>query len=212
MIFSVLTKNMEVLKKLLIVVRLRKVIVFLTTLLLRKASMLPRFTCYQDLTPVLRDLNECPYKGPQLTISIFGIFCCFWTFLIDLTSGIENTFVKVSVGKGDKDHLRFSWFENIFSEAIRIVRNRFQRSVFGVICSPFLLKSTIRKQNYDMDEEFIQKFLDYYSVDDFLVADTIPNNVDILRKASLYIKVNILLFYKLCSYFYIKNVLNCFKN
>ena len=66
MIFSVLTKNMEPLKKLLIVVRLRKAIIFLTALFLRKPSMIPRFAWY--LIPVLQVLNECPYKGPQLTI------------------------------------------------------------------------------------------------------------------------------------------------
>ena len=38
-----------------------------------------------------------------------------------------------------------------------------------LVLSPFLLNSTIRKHmgNYDIDEEFVLKVLDYFKVDDF---------------------------------------------
>ena len=51
----------------------------------------------------------------------------------------------------------------------KIVRNRFARVVFGVTSSPFLLNGTIRKHvgNYDLDEQFTQRVLESFYVDDF---------------------------------------------
>ena len=62
-----------------------------------------------------------------------------------MTSDIEKAFLQISVDKSDRDYLRFLWFDNVFFEAPRIVRNRFARVVFGVTSSPFLLNGTIRK-------------------------------------------------------------------
>ena len=114
-------------------------------------------------------LSECLYKGPQLTPLIFDIFLRFQTFLIAMTSDIEKAFLQISVDKSDRDYLRFLWFDNVFFEAPRIVRNRFARVVFGVTSSPFLLNGTIRKHmgNYEFDEEFVRKVLDSFYVDDF---------------------------------------------
>ena len=114
-------------------------------------------------------LNECLYKGSQLTLLIFDIFLRFRTFLIAMTSDIEKTFLQISVDKGDQEYLRFLWFDDVFSEVSRILRNRFARVVFGVTSSPFLLNGTIRKHmgNYEFDEEFVRKVLDSFYVDDF---------------------------------------------
>ena len=99
-------------------------------------------------------LNKCLYKGAQLTPLIFNIFLRFRTFFIAMTSDIEKVFLQISVDKGDRDCLRFLWFDDAFSEAPRIVRNRFAWVAFGVTSSPFLLNGTIRKRmgNYEFDE------------------------------------------------------------
>ena len=81
-----------------------------------------------------------------------------------MTSDIEKAFLQISVDKGDWDYLRFLWFYDVFSEAPRIVRNRFARVVFGVTSSPILLNSTIRKHmgNYEFDKKFERKVLDSF--------------------------------------------------
>ena len=130
MVFSLLKKNMELLKKLQIVVTLGRVIIFLITLLLTKSSILPRFVWY--LTPLPRDLNECLYRDSTDSFN-------FWYFpsLLKILDCHDvrhwKTFLKVSVDKGDRDYQRFLWFNNVFSEVSRIVRNRFARVIFGVI-------------------------------------------------------------------------------
>ena len=52
------------------------------------------------------------------------------------------------------------------------MRKRFERVVFGATSSPFLLNGMIRKdmRNYEFDEEFVRKVLDYFNVHDFLSA------------------------------------------
>ena len=86
-----------------------------------------------------------------------------------LSNIFEKTFLQISVDKGDQEYLRFLWFDDVFSEVSRILRNRFARVVFGVTSSPFLLNGTIRKHmgNYEFDEEFVRKVLDSFYVDDF---------------------------------------------
>ena len=104
-----------------------------------------------------------------MTPLIFDISLRFRTFLITMTSDIEKAFLQVSVDKGDRDYLRFLWFDDVFSDTPKIVRNRFARVVFGVTSSPFLLNGTIRKHvgNYDLDEQFTQRVLESFYVDDF---------------------------------------------
>ena len=118
-------------------------------------------------------LNECLYKVPQLTPLIFYIFPRFRTFLIAMMSDIEKAFLQISVDMGDRDYLRSICFDNAFSEAPRVVRNRFSRFVFGVSSSPFSLKGTIRKHmgNNEFDEESVRKVLDSFYVDDFSGAE-----------------------------------------
>ena len=72
--------------------------------------------------------------------------------------------------ENDSDYLRFLWFDNIFSDQPKIVRNRFASVVFGVTSSPFCLNGAIRKhvQSYDFDKEFIDKVLSSFFVDDFI--------------------------------------------
>ena len=90
-----------------------------------------------------------------------------------MMSDIEKAFLQISVDMGDRDYIRSMWFDNVFSEAPRVVRNRFSRVVFGVSSSPFSLKGTIRKHmgNNEFDEESVRKVLDPFYVDDFSGAE-----------------------------------------
>ena len=98
-------------------------------------------------------LNDCLYKGPHLTPLLYDILLRFRSHVVALTSDIEKAFLQINVNENDRDYLRFLWFDNIFSDQPKIVRNRFARVVFGVTSSPFSLNGTIRKHNqiYDFD-------------------------------------------------------------
>ena len=50
----------------------------------------------------------------------------------------------VQVANADRDVLRFLWIDDPSSEDPNIVLNRFNRVVFGVTSSPFLLNGTVR--------------------------------------------------------------------
>ena len=115
-------------------------------------------------------LNYCLYKGPHLTPFLYDILSRFCSHFVALTSGIVKAFLQTNANENDRDYLRFLWFDDIFSDQPKIVRNRFARVVFGVISSPFCLNGTIRKhvQSYDFDKEFIDKVLSSFFVDDFI--------------------------------------------
>ena len=115
-------------------------------------------------------MNECLYKGPQLTPLVFDILLRFRAQVIALTADIEKAFHQISVDNDDRDYLRFLWLDNIFSDQPTITRNRFARVIFGVTSSPFCLNSTIRKHvnQYSDDPEFVNKALKSFFVDDFI--------------------------------------------
>ena len=78
-------------------------------------------------------LNECLYKGPQLTPLVFDILLRFRTSVIALTTDIEKAFLQIRINPNDMDYLRFLWFEDVFAEVPKIVRrNRFARVLFGM--------------------------------------------------------------------------------
>ena len=88
-------------------------------------------------------LNECLYKGPQLTPLIFDILLRFRTFVITLTAVIEKAFFQISINPKDRDYLRFLWFEDVFAEVPKIVLNRFARVLFGMTSSMVQYKNML---------------------------------------------------------------------
>ena len=115
-------------------------------------------------------LNECLYKGSQLTPLAFDILLRFRAQVIALNADIEKAFHQISVDNDDIDYLTFLWLDNIFFDQPTITRNRFARVIFGVTSSPFCLNSTIRKyvNQYSDDPEFVNKALKLFFVDDFI--------------------------------------------
>ena len=102
-------------------------------------------------------INDCLYKGPHLTPLLYDVLLRSRSHVVALTSDIEKAFLQINVNEDDRDYVRLIWFDNIFSDQSKIVRNRFARLVFGVTSSSFCLNGTIRKhiQSYDFDKEFI---------------------------------------------------------
>ena len=61
-------------------------------------------------------LNDCLYKGPQLTPLIFDILHRFRTYPVALTSDIEKAFLQISIEPMEQNYLRFLWYDDAFSD------------------------------------------------------------------------------------------------
>ena len=79
--------------------------------------------------------------------------------------------------------------DDVFSNEPTIVRNRwFVRVVFGVTTSPFLLKAIIHKhvEQYEFDDDFVQRVIDSFYVDDFSGgADSLKGLHELYKKLKL---------------------------
>ena len=104
---------------------------------------------------------------------MFDILLRFRTFKTALVADIEKAFLQIAINEHDRDFLRFLWFDDVFSEQPKVVRNRFARVIFGVTSSPYLLNETICKhtQKYEFDVNFVKKVLESFYVDDFVSGE-----------------------------------------
>ena len=68
----------------------------------------------------------------------------FRTHRIALIADIEKAFLQFSIEEGDRDALRFLWFDDVAKGYPEIVTLRFTRVPFGGTSSPFLLNATIQ--------------------------------------------------------------------
>ena len=129
-------------------------------------------------------MNEYLHKGPQTTPLIFDILLRFRTFNIALAPDIEKAFLQIAINETDRDFLRFLWFDNVFSEQPKIVRNRFARVIFGVTSLPYLLNETIckhaQKRHFGID--FINTIFNSFYVDDFVGGENSLEGIFLLFK------------------------------
>ena len=116
-------------------------------------------------------LNDCLHVGPALTPLIFDILLRFRENRIALIGDIEKAFLNIEVCPTDRDCLRFLWFKDCKKELSDIVVYRFNRVVFGVNSSPFLLNAVLRHhvETYkEVDSNFVPKILQSFYVDDLV--------------------------------------------
>ncbi|XP_044184810.1 uncharacterized protein LOC122964955 [Acropora millepora] len=132
-------------------------------------------------------LNDCLHAGPSLISDIPDVLMRFRYHQIALAADIEKAFLMVQVAKADRDVLRFLWINDPTSEDPNIVVKRFNRVVFGVTSSPFLLNGTVRHHvsNYEVeDPQFVNDFLSSLYVDDFNGGkDSVPEAFQLYSKA-----------------------------
>ncbi|KAK2546895.1 hypothetical protein P5673_033374 [Acropora cervicornis] len=132
-------------------------------------------------------LNDCLHAGPSLISDIPDVLMRFRYHQIALAADIEKAFLMVQVAKADRDVLRFLWINDPTSEDPNIVVKRFNRVVFGVTSSPFLLNGTVRHHvsNYEVeDPQFVNDFLSSLYVDDFNGGkDSVPEAFQLYTKA-----------------------------
>ena len=89
---------------------------------------------------------------------------------VALAADIEKAFTRVQIKEADRDVLRFLWIDDTEGVNPNIVVKRFNRVVFGVTSSPFLLNATIRHHvtKYEAnDSKFVTDFLTSLYLDYF---------------------------------------------
>lgn len=86
-------------------------------------------------------LNSCLYKGPNYIELLPDVFMRFRMKLVGALSDIRKAFQMIDVDIGDREYLRFLWWEDATQQ--NIISLQHQRVVFGLICSPYLLAAVL---------------------------------------------------------------------
>ena len=118
-------------------------------------------------------LNDCLHVGPSLTPLMVDILLRFREQPVVLVGDIEKAFLNIEVHEEDRDCLRFLWVNDIHDEDPEVIVYRFNRVVFGVNSSPFLLNAVIRyhiKQYEDIDPQFVECLTNAFFVDDLVTS------------------------------------------
>ena len=103
-------------------------------------------------------LNYCLLSGPVLTPLLFDILLRFRLPKIALIGDLETAFLNVEVNPEDRNLLTFLWIDDVNPLNSEIIKLRFTRLVFGLVCSPFTLNVTLRNHlsKYEnMDQQFV---------------------------------------------------------
>lgn len=87
--------------------------------------------------------NDCLHSGPSLISEIPDVLVRFSYHKVALVSDIEKIFLMVQVAEPDSCAIRFLWVDDPYSDSPKVIVKRFNRVVFGVTSSPFLLNGTV---------------------------------------------------------------------
>ncbi|GFW02568.1 DUF1758 domain-containing protein [Trichonephila clavipes] len=89
-------------------------------------------------------LNDSLHIGPNLYPDLFELLLSFRKHPIAFTVDIKQAFLNVELDDSDKNVTKFLWTDNpeSFSESLEVLR--FNRVLFGINSSPFLLTATIK--------------------------------------------------------------------
>ena len=114
-------------------------------------------------------LKDILYTGPCLNPVLYKCLLQFQIYPIEITGNIEKAYLQINVEKKDRDHLKFLWFKNLFTnQETQISKYRFTRVIFGATCSQFLSNATVNNhiQKYViLDPDFVKKVQGKFYVD-----------------------------------------------
>ena len=132
-------------------------------------------------------LNNCIHVGPPLNPLLFDIMIRFREHRVATVGDIEKAFLNVEVNPKDKDCLRFLWVSDLNALEPSIDVYRFNRVVFGVNCSPFLLNAVLRyhlSKYAEEDPDFATKMSSSFYVDDLVSGATdVESGIQLYEKA-----------------------------
>ncbi|XP_055928222.1 uncharacterized protein LOC129959424 [Argiope bruennichi] len=120
-------------------------------------------------------LNDCLWQGPNLYPNLLDVLINFRLNKIAISSDIRQAFLQICVADKHKDAVRFLWTPSDPRTEKRPVLEvyRFNRVIFGVNASPFLLAVTVKHRINKYEEEYpiTVKHLDSYMyVDDWITG------------------------------------------
>ncbi|GFT78051.1 DUF1758 domain-containing protein [Trichonephila clavipes] len=116
-------------------------------------------------------LNDSLHIGPNLYPDLFELLLSFRKHPITFTVDVKQAFLNVELDDSDKNVTKLFWTDNpeSFSESLEVLR--FNRVLFGINSSPFLLTATIKyhlkkySSLFPQTHELLNKFV---YVDDVL--------------------------------------------
>ena len=128
-------------------------------------------------------INDSLYPGPNLIPKLLDVLVQFRNHPVVLSADIEKAFL-INVHEGDRDMLRFLWFEEPPNPNSEVIHLRFTRLVFGLRPSPAILNSMIR--------EHLNKYKDVYPTivqhvrDSLYVEDLVSGTEDLDKGFEVY--------------------------
>ena len=138
-------------------------------------------------------LNDCLHVGPPLTPHIVNILLRFRMWKVALVGDIAKAFLMIEVDPVDRDVLRFLWVKDINAEASEVIVLRFNRVVFGVNSSPYLLNMVIQHHIdsfQELDPQFVSKLKQSFYVDDLVTgANTEREALSLYEKSKERMKI-----------------------
>ena len=136
----------------------------------------------------LASLNECLFTGPSLTPEIMNVLIRFRAWKFGLVADVRKAFHQIQIDEMHKNFLRFIWLQDILSDNPKLLILRFQRVIFGVNSSPFLLNGTLDyhiSKYFQADPEFARRHLEALYVDDQSSGDNTVNHCFELYKKTV---------------------------
>ena len=95
-------------------------------------------------------LNECLYPGPPLQNKLWDVLVRQRFHPVAIFGDIQKAFLQIRIKENERDALRFHWRMN---EHSNLETHRFTRTVFGLTCSPFLLRGVIKQHLHSWESK-----------------------------------------------------------
>ncbi|GFX25776.1 integrase catalytic domain-containing protein [Trichonephila clavipes] len=120
-------------------------------------------------------LNDCLWPGPNLNPNLLDVLINFRLNQVAISSDIRQAFLQICLADKHKDFVRFLWTDSNprIGEKLTLQVYRFNRVIFGVNSSPFLLAATIKYhiEKYNEIHPITVQYLDSFMyVDDWITG------------------------------------------
>ncbi|GFT40409.1 integrase catalytic domain-containing protein [Trichonephila clavipes] len=120
-------------------------------------------------------LNDCLWPGPNLNPNLLDVLINFRLNRVAISSDIRQAFLQICLADKHKDFVRFLWTDSNprIGEKLTLQVYRFNRVIFGVNSSPFLLAATIKYhiEKYNEIHPITVQHLDSFMyVDDWITG------------------------------------------